>query len=127
MARTSPERALAVETRCLMRLLRLYVQVFTSKGFDIGLWHVDEAGGLAPRLICRDEGFADFVLRLPIRAEGDDAGFFADRGELTRHLDKIRSFIAEPEWRRLELATHRFSQVQRLRMSLEVEQVVRSC
>lgn len=114
-------RAFELETRCLMRLVALYLKIFVPKGFDIGLWKVEADGVLSPKILCHEDGLQDMLLRLPVRTSGDAAPFFADRWDMLGYLDRVERFCEHPEVDVLRNQTERFVRMQQARMALDVD------
>ena len=119
----SARRAYELETRCLMRLIALYLRTFVPKGIDIGLWKVEAGGELAPKILCHDEGLQDMLLRLPVRTTGEENPFFADRWDMLAYLDRVEGFCTEDEIERLRIYTERFVRLQQARMAFDVQAV----
>ena len=119
----SARRAYELETRCLMRLIALYLRTFVPKGIDIGLWKVESGGELAPKILCHEEGLQDMLLRLPVKTSGEDDPFFADRWDMLAYLDRVETFCTEDEIERLRAHTERFVRLQQARMAFDVQAV----
>ena len=117
-------RAFELETRCLMRLVALYLRTFVPKGIDIGLWKVEADGELSPKILCHDEGLQDMLLRLPVRTSGEEQPFFADRWDMLAYLDRVEDFCEEDEIETLRIHTERFVRLQQARMALDVQSVM---
>lgn len=113
-------RAFDLETRCLMRLVARYLDIFVPKGFDIGLWKVEADGVLSPKILCHEDGLQDMLLRLPVRTSGDAQPFFADRWDMLAYLDRVEQFCERREIELLRNQTERFVRMQQARMSLDV-------
>ena len=120
----SARRAFELETRCLMRLVALYLKIFVPRGFDIGLWKVELSGVLAPKILCHEDGLQDMLLRLPVRTGGDEHPFFADRWDLLAYLDRVEVFCDGAELEVLRNQTERFVRLQQARMALDVDSVL---
>lgn len=120
----SARRAFELETRCLMRLVALYLEIFVAKGFDIGLWKVEPTGVLSPKILCHEDGLQDMLLRLPVRTSGDAQPFFADRWDMLGYLDRVAMFCEGSDMDVLRNQTERFVRLQQARMALDVDSIL---
>ena len=123
MAHNGAKRAYEVETEALLHLVTGYIDTLLPKGFDLGVWMVETDGSLTPKILGHDPRLRSLLVRLPVRTEGDDQPFFADRHQMIEILETVRPYLDPTELDRLKLRTKRFARLQQHRMALDVQSV----
>ena len=116
MAHNGAKRAYEVETEALLHLVTGYIDTLLPKGFETD-------GSLTPKILGHDPRLRSLLVRLPVRTEGDDQPFFADRHQMIEILETVRPYLDPTELDRLKLRTKRFARFQQHRMALDVQSV----